>query len=155
MTLLLLCIDRSANSFSNSIGRSVVQLVNQMLKPSASQLVCRSVGWSVSQSVIRLLGHSVDRSVSQSVGKIVVLASKFRFLEFLVLKTCRLKAWACTCTGSCSAAIEIDSARKPLWHVFVYTSNRRIFVYTFCLINICLSLSDDANKIKTLNIERA
>ena len=24
----------------------------------------------------------------------------------------------------------------------------RIFVYTFCLINICLSLSDDANKIK-------
>ena len=34
-------------------------------------------------------------------------------------------------------------------------SYRRIFVYTFCLINICLSLSDDANKIKTLNIERA
>ena len=32
---------------------------------------------------------------------------------------------------------------------------RRIFVYTFCLINICLSLSEDANKIKTLNIERA
>ena len=31
----------------------------------------------------------------------------------------------------------------------------RIFVYTFCLIKICLSLSDDANKIKTLNIERA
>ena len=24
---------------------------------------------------------------------------------------------------------------------------RRIFVYTFCLINICLSLSDEANKI--------
>ena len=24
---------------------------------------------------------------------------------------------------------------------------RRIFVYTFCLINICLSLSDDANKM--------
>ena len=34
-------------------------------------------------------------------------------------------------------------------------SYRRIFVYTFCLNNICLSLSDDANKIKTLNIERA
>ena len=34
-------------------------------------------------------------------------------------------------------------------------ANRRIFVYTFCLINICLSLSDDANKIKTQNIERA
>ena len=33
--------------------------------------------------------------------------------------------------------------------------NRRIFVYTFCLINMYLSLSDDANKIKTLNIERA
>jgi len=32
---------------------------------------------------------------------------------------------------------------------------RRIFVYTFCLINICLSLSDDANERKTLNIERA
>ena len=32
---------------------------------------------------------------------------------------------------------------------------RRIFVYTLCLINICLSLSDDANKIKTVNIERA
>ena len=29
------------------------------------------------------------------------------------------------------------------------------FVYTFCLINICLPLSDGANKIKTLNIERA
>ena len=36
-----------------------------------------------------------------------------------------------------------------------HCSNRQIFVYTFCLINICLSLSDDANKIKTLNIERA
>ena len=32
---------------------------------------------------------------------------------------------------------------------------KRIFVYTLCLINISLSLSDDANKIKTLNIERA
>ena len=32
---------------------------------------------------------------------------------------------------------------------------RRVFVYTFCLIKICLLLSDDANKIKTLNIERA
>ena len=27
-------------------------------------------------------------------------------------------------------------------------SNRRIFVYTFCLINICLSLSDDPKKDK-------
>ena len=33
--------------------------------------------------------------------------------------------------------------------------NRRVFVYTFCLINIWLSLSDDAHKIKNLNIERA
>ena len=32
---------------------------------------------------------------------------------------------------------------------------RRIFVYTFCHINRCLSLSDDVNNIKTLNIERA
>ena len=33
---------------------------------------------------------------------------------------------------------------------------RQIFVYTtFCIINVCLSLSDDANKIKTLIIERA
>ena len=33
---------------------------------------------------------------------------------------------------------------------------RRIFVYTtFCVINVCLSLSDDANKIKTLIIEGA
>ena len=33
----------------------------------------------------------------------------------------------------------------------------RIFVYTFCLINVgfSLSVSVDANKIKTLNIERA
>ena len=37
------------------------------------------------------------------------------------------------------------------WVIRIY---RRIFVYTFCSINICLSLSDDANKIKTLNIER-
>ena len=32
---------------------------------------------------------------------------------------------------------------------------RLIFVYTFCLIDICWSLCDDANKVKTLNIERA
>ena len=37
--------------------------------------------------------------------------------------------------------------------LFKLIANRRIFVYTFCLINICLSLSDDSNKIKTLNIE--
>ena len=37
----------------------------------------------------------------------------------------------------------------------IISDYRRIFVYTFCLINMCLSLSDDANKIKILNIERA
>ena len=147
-------IGQPTHSVIRSVGRSIVQLVNQMVKPSASQLVCRLVDRSVSQSA----GYSVIRSIGQSASqceKIVVLASKFRFLEFLVLETCRLKAWACTCTGNGSVAIEIDSARKPLWHVFVYTSNRPIFVYTFCFINICLSLSNDANKIKTLNIERA
>ena len=40
-------------------------------------------------------------------------------------------------------------------HISVFrVNNKRIFVYTFCRINICLSLSDDANKIKTVNIER-
>ena len=34
-------------------------------------------------------------------------------------------------------------------------SYRRIFVYTFCLINIYFWLCDDAKKIKKLNIERA
>ena len=29
------------------------------------------------------------------------------------------------------------------------------FVYVFCLINICSSLSNEANKIKPLNIEKA
>ena len=33
-------------------------------------------------------------------------------------------------------------------------SYRSIFVYIFCLINICLSLSDEANKIKSLNVEK-
>ena len=32
---------------------------------------------------------------------------------------------------------------------------RQIFVDTFCFINICISLYDDTNRIKTLNIERA
>ena len=32
---------------------------------------------------------------------------------------------------------------------------RRIFVYIFCLINICASLSDEADKIKPLHTERA
>ena len=47
----------------------------------------------------------------------------------------------------------------PLTVLYIYMTVSfffwQIFVYTFCLINICLSLSDDANKIKTLNIERA
>jgi len=33
--------------------------------------------------------------------------------------------------------------------------NMRIFVYIFCLIKICLSLSDEANKIKSLNIKKS
>ena len=41
------------------------------------------------------------------------------------------------------------------FHARELRPNRRVFVYTFYLINICLSLSDYANKIKTLNIERA
>ena len=49
-----------------------------------------------------------------------------------------------------------DEIQASIFHVGVRLfSNRRIFVYTFYLINICLSLSDDGNKIKTLNIERA
>ena len=43
---------------------------------------------------------------------------------------------------------------RSRWQTTYSYDNRRIFVYTFCLINICLSLSDDSNKIKTLNIER-
>ena len=35
------------------------------------------------------------------------------------------------------------------------TDYRRILVYSFCLISIGLSLSDEANKMKFLNIERA
>ena len=42
-----------------------------------------------------------------------------------------------------------------LWNVIIIEKYRQIFVYTFCLINVCLSLSNDANKIKTLNVERA
>ena len=33
--------------------------------------------------------------------------------------------------------------------------SRRIFIYIFCLIGIILSLSDEANKMKFLNIKRA
>ena len=36
-----------------------------------------------------------------------------------------------------------------------YANYRRILVYIFCLIIIGLSLSDEANKMKFLNIERA
>ena len=37
----------------------------------------------------------------------------------------------------------IYSMHCPLMEIQNFRSNRRIFVYTFCLINICLSLSDD------------
>ena len=36
-----------------------------------------------------------------------------------------------------------------------FVSNHIILVYMFCLISIGLSLSDEANKMKFLNIERA
>ena len=125
MTLFLLCIDQSANSFRYSIGRSIDRSVSQSSGQTVSQPVGLSFGL-VDRSVSQSSGYSVIRSIGQSASqceKIVVLASKFRFLEFLVLKTCRLKACACTCADSGSAAIEIDSARKLLWHVVVHTSN--------------------------------
>ena len=59
-----------------------------------------------------------------------------------------------------SAYFSLDVYERDWRHtqrrqVVVLLTYRRIFVYTFCLINICLPLSDDANEIKTLNIERA
>ena len=115
-------ISQPTHSDIRSVGRSIVQLVNQVVKPSAKP-VGLSFGWLIGQSVSHPVTRSVIRSIGQSASqceKIVVLASKFRFL---VLKTCRLKACACTCADSGSAAIEIDSARKLLWHVVVHTSN--------------------------------
>ena len=48
----------------------------------------------------------------------------------------------------CAYCVKQEAKKKFMWgRATIY---RRIFVYTFCLINICLSLSDDANKIKTL-----
>ena len=75
------------------------------------------------------------------------------------------KSW--TCKGTQAERNKLGRGEFLMRNVFErhrkhidFTRNstlvyRRIFVYTFCLINICLSLSDDANKIKTLNIERA
>ena len=51
--------------------------------------------------------------------------------------------------------LKFGGQMKKKTYTFSKVGNRRIFVYTFYFINICLSLSDDANKIKTLNIERA
>ena len=42
----------------------------------------------------------------------------------------------------------------PLWLGNGNPNRRLHFVYIFCLINICSSLFDEANKIKSLNIER-
>ena len=40
-----------------------------------------------------------------------------------------------------------DQIQASIFHVGVRLfNNRRIFVYTFYVINICLSLADDANK---------
>ena len=66
--------------------------------------------------------------------------------------------YTCSCCDQLWYRHSVNSAhklRKSNPSVDKYLLNRPIFVYTFCLINICLSLSDDANKIKTLNIERA
>ena len=49
-----------------------------------------------------------------------------------------------------------DRFCATLWKCSVnnYSDYKRYFVYTFFRIKICISLSDDANKIKTLNTER-
>ena len=62
---------------------------------------------------------------------------------------------------TCMQPSEKDYLHSISFHVLLAKTElsqdrpRRIFVYTFCLINICLSLSYVANKIKTQNIERA
>ena len=45
---------------------------------------------------------------------------------------------------------KIKAVETPL----IVVHNRWIFVYIFCLINICSSIFNEANKIKPLNIER-
>ena len=66
-----------------------------------------------------------------------------------------------TCKGLHRASIDIHLQRASEGH-YRHTPTKalegqysRIFVYTFYLINIWLSLFDDANKVKTLNIEKA
>ena len=54
---------------------------------------------------------------------------------------------------TCNRTVEVGGAID--YHYSFPNEYRRMFVYTFCLINLCLSLSDEANKIKTQNIERA
>ena len=63
------------------------------------------------------------------------------------------------CVGSISSAFGRCTGLNCFFDCFCFVLSfsfyyRRIFVYTFYLINISLSLSDDAKKIKTLNIER-
>ena len=73
----------------------------------------------------------------------------------------RGKSLICIRVESMTSLIVITQGKSAFLHInyapcqCLVSVYRRIFVYTFCLINICLSLSDDANKIQTLNIERA
>ena len=98
-----------------------------------------------------------SRCMGYSLFKMLSLSQKFQFL-----KTCEKLLLKHITVVLCKK----NRFKKHLifekWQVFENRQNwsqcmgyRRIFVYTFCLINICLSLSDDAHKIKTLNIERA
>ena len=63
---------------------------------------------------------------------------------------CHLAFWSLSLTNKAT-----NMNNKQSWKWFNSRWNPIGFVYTFCLINICLSLSDGANKIKTLNIESA
>ena len=92
---------------------------------------------------------------------LLVRTSDVVVLQFYVL-SCQPCLLSVKESGTCKA-LGCDSPLESTIITFVHegskisgiTKNRRILVYTFCLINIRLSLSDDANKTKTLNIERA
>ena len=71
----------------------------------------------------------------------------------------KLACTDCTIMGILhSEEIKPSEGKNALYlsvNIFSIESYRRMFVYTFCLTYKCLSLSHDANKIKTLNTERA
>ena len=86
--------------------------------------------------------------------RVSFLQSRRNQVEITSQGSCRKtfqKDW-CQASYNCTEAFQ-DS----MVLIITKRANRRIdiFVSTFCLINTCLSLSDEANKIKTLNIERA